>query len=252
MSRAKILIVEDEFIIAKELQKILESYEFNVCEICRTGNCAMEAVEKHRPDLILMDILLSGDRDGIAVGEDILSSRDIPLIFITAHSDSEYIDRLKKINPNGFILKPFNEKELMLIVELNLVRHRSKIELMEKERYFRETLDQLPVIVCLTNTVMDVVYLNQMGREYFGEDYREQNFYDLCVVEDELKRLKSDIKRIIDGNVSVSSGYRIRHHDQENAMLVNLSGITDQGVLSGFRFSMLPVKQSIIHMLKPL
>jgi CheY-like chemotaxis protein len=108
----KILIVEDEIIIAKEIQNSLRGLGYPSSTIVKSGEVAIKIVREIHPDLILMDIMLQGNIDGIQAAEHIRERFDVPIIYLTAYSDDKTLERAKKTEPSGYILKPFEETEL--------------------------------------------------------------------------------------------------------------------------------------------
>jgi CheY-like chemotaxis protein len=126
MENKKILIVEDEGVIALQLKFDLEHMGHTVTGIYASGQEALESMETTRPDLLLIDIRLQGEMDGIEMASRINKQYDIPIIYITAHSDENTIKRAKMTEPYGYSLKPINPKELRVAVEMTL--HKSQID----------------------------------------------------------------------------------------------------------------------------
>ncbi len=120
MYEAKIGIVEDEFIIASDLRQLLEELNYVVPKPCKSYDAAVLMLEKESPDLVLLDIQIDGDKDGIDLGMHIRSNYDIPIIFLTANSDKATVERAKKVQPNAYLSKPFNKKDLLLSIEIAL------------------------------------------------------------------------------------------------------------------------------------
>ena len=120
MGNAKILIVEDEAIIAEEIKTGLEDMGYSVTSIVKTGEAAIEKAQQDRPDLILMDIRLEGKIDGIEAAERIRSRFGVPVIFLTAHVDEEKLDRAKLALPFGYLLKPIQDRDLKVTIEMAL------------------------------------------------------------------------------------------------------------------------------------
>jgi len=118
-----IFVVEDESIVALEVQDRLRDLGYGVAGVAPSGEKAIEILAETEADLVLMDITLRGELDGIRAGERIQALYDIPVIFLSAHSDRAVLDRAKKIAPFGYILKPFDEKTLQVTIETGLVRH---------------------------------------------------------------------------------------------------------------------------------
>ncbi|MBW2135152.1 MAG: response regulator [Deltaproteobacteria bacterium] len=124
--KKRILIVEDERIIAEDLQRTLENLGYSVAAIVPSGEEAVEIAATHNPDLVLMDIVLSGEMDGIAAAEQIRSCFKIPVVFLTAYGDEQTLKRAKLTEPFGYILKPFDNRELHITIEIAF--HKSQTE----------------------------------------------------------------------------------------------------------------------------
>ena len=120
MTKANIMIVEDEVIIGNEIKNSLESMDYAVTSIVISGEDAFKKADQDRPDLILMDIRLQGQIDGIDAAELIRSRLDIPVIFLTAYADEEKLERAKSTTPFGYVLKPFQDRDLKVTIEMAL------------------------------------------------------------------------------------------------------------------------------------
>lgn len=118
MSTLRIMIVEDEPIIADEIEATIEDLGYAVaCKVLHSKD-VITAFNKNEPDLILMDINLGKGQDGIQLASEIKTQKNIPLIFITSYSDKTTIDKAKQVNPDGYIIKPFDEKDLQVAIEI--------------------------------------------------------------------------------------------------------------------------------------
>ena len=126
MVKKKILIVEDEMIIASDIEMILEKNGYEVTRIEDNATDALYSIKKNTPNLILLDINLEGDTDGIVLAEDINKSYKIPFIYLTSNTDPLTINRVKRTNPVGFIVKPFSEKDITTNVEIALFNTKQK------------------------------------------------------------------------------------------------------------------------------
>ncbi len=124
MIKPKILISEDEVIIAEDLAACLEELGYQTCAI-DSGENTLDMIRTMRPDLVLLDVNLKGDTDGIEIGSKIREEFDIPFIYLTAYADKATLDRAKKTEPDGFLAKPFDEKNLRSAIELALYKHDS-------------------------------------------------------------------------------------------------------------------------------
>ncbi|MFP4691152.1 MAG: response regulator [Bacteroidales bacterium] len=133
MAKVKILVVEDESIVAKDIQSTLKKLGYEVSGVVSSGEKAIREVEENRPDLILMDIMLKGDQTGIEAAKHIKERFSIPVIFLTAYADDNTLNKAKITEPYGYIIKPFKERELQTTVEMALYKY-EKDEEIKKER----------------------------------------------------------------------------------------------------------------------
>lgn len=124
--RAKILVVEDEVIVAMDIQSSLISFGYDVPRTTDNGEDALILAKQLHPDLVLMDINLKGDMDGIETAEKILTDLGIPSIYLTAYADRNTLDRAKSTAPFGYIVKPFEETNLYTTIEVALSKHREQ------------------------------------------------------------------------------------------------------------------------------
>jgi CheY-like chemotaxis protein/predicted transcriptional regulator with HTH domain len=132
----KILVVEDESIIAMELEKHLTEMGYDVVGRASSSVEAIAKAKELRPDLILMDIVIPGEKDGIDVAKEIKSELDVPVIFVTAYADEEHIKRAKKVEPFGYLVKPYEDRELRAGIEVALYKK-------EKERRLQKAHDKM-------------------------------------------------------------------------------------------------------------
>lgn len=132
MPDARILVVEDEAIEALDIQQRLVGAGYPLPEVAYSGEEGVARAEEMRPDLVLMDIMLGGEIDGVAAAEQILSRLDVPIIFLTAYVDESTFQRAKITEPYGYIVKPFHERALLTAIEMGLYRHRTERELRQR------------------------------------------------------------------------------------------------------------------------
>ena len=118
MKRKKILIVEDQLIITMDLEYMLEELGYEVCGICTTYEDAVSAIKVGQPDLLLVDIILSGQKTGIDLAHEINQTYRIPFIFLTSHADRSTIEAAKSTKPAGYIVKPFNRNDVYASIEI--------------------------------------------------------------------------------------------------------------------------------------
>ena len=187
--RSRILIVEDEKIVAVDLQLRLEGHGYSVVDIASTGEEAIHAARKTRPDIILMDITLRGGMDGIAAADEIRKGQDIPIIYVTAHADSGTLDRAKVTGPFGYVLKPFEERELHTAIEMALYKHAMDRRMRENERSLATTLRSIADAVITTDHEGKITYMNPVAEHLSGWAHEEalgKNLTDVCLMADEL------------------------------------------------------------------
>jgi len=122
------LIVEDEALIAEELRERLWRLGFSVIAAVDNGDDGVAIATRERPDLVLMDIRLNGQKDGVQAAKEIREQVDIPIVYLTAHSDRGTVDRASKTDHDGFILKPFVRRELQTTIEVAMQRHAIRVK----------------------------------------------------------------------------------------------------------------------------
>src|SRR6266498_4301657 len=143
MTKTKVLIVEDEAIVVADLANKLEQMGYRVIGSTASGEEAIAMAGEQRPDMVLMDIRLSGALDGIDTAERMRRARAIPVVYLTAHSDSDTLARALGTEPFGYILKPFVDRELKTQIEIGLYKHRSELALRQNEERLRKRQDEL-------------------------------------------------------------------------------------------------------------
>ncbi|AKB28748.1 response regulator receiver [Methanosarcina siciliae C2J] len=131
MAEGRILIVEDEHIVAIGIKRMLKGLGYTVTGVASSGEDAISKAESTFPDLVLMDIMLKGELDGVEAAKEIKARFDVPVVYLTAYSDSNIVERVKKTGPFGYIVKPFDEKDLHSNIEIALHRYRKEKENQE-------------------------------------------------------------------------------------------------------------------------
>ncbi len=192
--QGKILVVEDAIMVALHIRKSLESAGYEVMSCLKSGEEAVLYTAQHIPDLILMDIMLDGEMDGIEAATQISNKINIPIIYLTALTDKATIDRAKVTAPYGYIMKPFNEKELHTTIEMAL--HKSAIEndLRESQERFFSTVKSIGE--CLVTIQEDgvVSFLNEEAQKLSGIDLKNRknenfsNIFSFFVVENDANK----------------------------------------------------------------
>ena len=168
MSKARILVVEDESIVALDVKQRLEGMGYPVVGMAATGEQAIRIASEAAPDLILMDIKLKGKMDGIEAAEFIQHSQNIPVIFLTAFADEATLQRARVTHAFGYILKPFEERDLTTTIEMALYKHQSESKLRESESRLRTVIESVLDGVFLVNEQGKIVDVNPAGCTMFG------------------------------------------------------------------------------------
>lgn len=163
-----ILIVEDENVVAMEIQDRLENFGYNVAGFATSGEEAIKKAEVLSPDLVLMDVMLKGKMDGVEAAEMIRACFDIPVIFLTAFSDEDTLQRAKMTKPFGYLIKPFDERELRSTIEIAMYKHEMEKKLKESGRWYMATLNSIADAVIATDENGLVKFMNPFAEALTG------------------------------------------------------------------------------------
>ena len=167
MTKSNILIVEDERITAEHIKQYLESLGYQIVEIAATGEQAIEAIHQHEVHLVIMDIKLKGEMDGIKAARQIQELQDIPIIFLTAFADDFILEEAKISDPFGYVLKPFGQKELKIAVTMALYKHGITSKLKENEGRYRSLVEASPNAIFIHQDGK-IIYVNPAACEMGG------------------------------------------------------------------------------------
>lgn len=168
MAKANIFIVEDESIVALDLKYSLESLGYTVCGLASSAEEAVIRILEVKPQLVLMDIGLDGTADGITAAAEIKSKLDVPLIYLTANSDEGTFNRAKVTGPFGYVLKPFDERDLQTTIEMALYKYEAESRLKANERWFSTTLKSIGDAVITTDLAGNVTFMNEVAEKLTG------------------------------------------------------------------------------------
>jgi PAS domain S-box-containing protein len=168
VGRVRILVVEDEVIVAQNIQYALQDLGYDVSAIALSGDEAVERVAELQPDLVLMDIKLQGEMSGVEAAERIRSRFDIPVIFVTAYADDQTLQRAKVAEPYGYVLKPFDERELRSTIEMALYRHEIGRKLRASETRLRTVFEATMDGLFTIDSQGRYVEVNPAGCRMFG------------------------------------------------------------------------------------
>jgi diguanylate cyclase (GGDEF)-like protein/PAS domain S-box-containing protein len=168
MDKRRVLVVEDERLVAKHIENMVRGLGYDVVGVVSTGEDAVRAALETVPDLVLMDIMLRGDMDGIMASRQIWEKASIPVIYLTAYADSGTLDRAKVTEPFGYLLKPFEERELYTAIEMALYKHKMDMKLKERERWLSTILAGIGDGVISTDRDQRVNFMNLVAERLTG------------------------------------------------------------------------------------
>ncbi len=168
MSKGKILVVEDERLVAEDIKDTLEDIGYSVVGIVDTGEKALEKAEESRPDLVLMDIVLKEEMDGVKAAEEIKNELDIPVIYLTAYSDDEKLKRAKVTQPFGYIIKPFRRRELHSNIEMALYKHEMEKKIRKKEKKYRAIFENTGTAMVIIEKDKTISLANEEFTKWTG------------------------------------------------------------------------------------
>jgi len=160
MSKATILIVEDSFIVSYHLQATLENEGYTVVGKCDSGEAAIEFISKTSPDIVLMDIMLNGQLDGIQAASLIKNRFNVPVIYITALTDKDTINRAKHTEPYGYVTKPFEDREIFTVIEMALYKHDIESRLRQSEEKYFSTVNCISDAVVAIDRSYQISFMN--------------------------------------------------------------------------------------------
>jgi two-component system cell cycle sensor histidine kinase/response regulator CckA len=163
-----ILVVEDERIVARDIQRSLADLGYDVPETAATAEQAILLATRRCPDLVLMDIRIKGDRDGIETAGILRRRFDVPVIYLTAYADAPTVERAKATEPLGYLLKPVKPDELRSAVEIALYRHVMEKQLRDRENWLATTLRSIGDAVISADPEGRINYMNPVAEDLIG------------------------------------------------------------------------------------
>jgi PAS domain S-box-containing protein len=166
--KARILIVEDESIIALDIRDRLESLGYAIAGVASSGNEAIQMAAETQPSAVLMDIRLKGAMDGVQAAEQIRAHFDIPVVYLTAYSDETTLQRAKITEPFGYLLKPFEDRELHIAIAVTLYKHEMEMRLKQHERWLSATLSSIGDAVIATDAQGRIEFMNPAAEALTG------------------------------------------------------------------------------------
>lgn len=221
MSAASILVVEDEPIVALDIRNMLERLGYTVAASVSTGEDAVNKADEFRPSLVLMDIMLQDEMSGIQAAEQIYHRFHIPVIYLTAYAEKRTLDESIRTGAFGYILKPFNERELQTSIETGLYKFAVESKLREREQWLSTVLRSIGDAVIATDGEGVINFMNPLAEELMGwvpDQALRHSLHDVFVLESEDSGDR--IRYLIDGRMDEG---KLRHPEEN--ILVSRGGI---------------------------
>lgn len=173
MPETKILIVEDEAIVAEDIRNSLQNLGYTISAVVSSGEEAITKIEEDMPDLVLMDTVLKGAMNGIEAAGQIHSRFNIPVVYLTAFTDKKTIERAKLTEPFGYIVKPFDDRELHTAIEMAIYKHKIESKLRERESWLSIILLSIGDAVIVTDTEGNIQFMNDVAHSLTGWRHEE-------------------------------------------------------------------------------
>ncbi|MEH1844039.1 MAG: EAL domain-containing protein [Nostoc sp.] len=173
MNPANILVVEDEIIVAMDIQNRLRKFGYTVLGLADSGEEAIKKAANNSLDLVLMDIHLKGNMDGVEAAQIIHNIFNVPVIYLTANADESTLERAKVTEPFGYILKPFKEKELKFTIEITLSKHQTEKKIKQNEQWLTTVLKSIGDAVITSDALGAVTFMNPIAEVLTGWNYSD-------------------------------------------------------------------------------
>ena len=210
----KIMIVDDEAVITTQLEECMTAMGYETSGVAFSGEESIEMAQRLKPDLILMDIVMRGKIDGIAAAKIIKEKQDIPVIFLTGYAENHFIDRAKHVEPFGYIVKPFQQREIKATIEVALHKKEMERQLSESEERYRLLVNNIPGVVFTGYKDWSIDFIDtkiEVLTGYSMEDFssRRLKWLDIVVKED-IEKIKKIFTQALKSNKTYIREYRIK------------------------------------------
>ncbi len=206
MRKRRILIVEDEKIIAEDIKSTLLKFNYEVPEIVASGEIAIRKAEELKPDLILMDIMIEGNINGIEAAKQVYQEFEIPIVFLTAYSDEKILEQAAESSPFGYLIKPFEDRELRATIEMAFYKSKMEKRLRKNRNFLLKVIDTVPNNIFVKDK--DGKYL--MVNDSFAELYNTKPKKMIGKTDRELiarSKIKTvDLESIVKDDLNVING----------------------------------------------
>ncbi len=240
----KVLVVEDDRFISAIFSLFLKDLGFEIIGRCKNGAAALEECRTHRPDIVLMDIHLEGELDGIDAAEIIQRECEVPVIFISSDTSSEVIERAVITNSYGYLVKPITKKELGITMELAYYKHKADVDQKRREQSFRNYISKAPIAITIVQDGI-IRYLNNLALDLFKTHYMEDMVGTALAdfVDDEFVEVLEDV--LSDDESEEIDPFHLQiktFHQKPLRVMVHASRIPFNG-RSAFQFGMIEVSE---------
>ncbi|HAS88588.1 MAG TPA: histidine kinase [Desulfovibrio sp.] len=225
---ARILVVEDEAIVSLDIQGRVKALGYQIAGVATSGEQAIQIVAEKSPDLILMDIMLEGSMDGIDTATVINKVYDIPIIYLTAYADNDTLKRAKITEPFGYIIKPFEDRELSLTIEMALYKHHAESTLNENRRWLKTTFDSIDDAVITTDHHGRIKSMNKSACALMGngiDDLFGRYFHETVNI---FENATAEAVSLSSGNDSIIDDAILKSQQGTIPVSINISAIEDK------------------------
>ncbi|MDO9527580.1 MAG: PAS domain S-box protein, partial [Syntrophales bacterium] len=221
----RVLVVDDEPSITTQLEERLELLGYEVVGCASSGQEAVEMARRTRPDIVLMDIVMPGSLDGIDASEIIKAELDIPVIFLTAYAGEKFVNKAKDVEPYGYIVKPFQEKEIAATIEVALYKKDVERRLSQSEEKYRSLVESAEDSIYLVDRNCRYLFINKKHLSRLGltTDNAIDRKYGELHSEDDTKEFAEKVNEVFETGNSVQHEHK--HHKDNRYFIRTLSPV---------------------------
>jgi len=212
----KVLIVEDEIIIAESIKKSLIKLEYNVIGIVTFGEDSIIVSRDLKPDIVLMDIMLEGEMNGIEAADIILKNYEIPIIFLTSYGDKDTMEKAVLSQPYGYIIKPFDDIELSVTIEMAFYKHKMEKKLRENQKFLKLIIDNNPNLIYVLDNHDNYLLANRALGKLLNLDQNSMIGKSLSQIHKSSSGLHEYLTSLHDKTIGKSSEFSVKDSDGEN------------------------------------